>query len=58
MLGGFFVWELLMRWEVRHNNQVWHVFDTVRYTADMAYRNEAEARRMADMLNAKETLAA
>lgn len=32
-----------MRYEVRHNNQVWHVFDTVAYTAVEAYRHEEAA---------------
>lgn len=43
-----------MRWEVRKNNQVWHVFDTVRYTADMWCGSKAEAKQLVDMFNAKE----
>jgi hypothetical protein len=43
-----------MRWQVRHNNRVWHVFDTVRYTADVACNSRAEAKQLVDMFNAKE----
>lgn len=33
-----------MRFEVRFNNDVFHVFDTVRYTAVEAYNNNESKR--------------
>ncbi|MFL9670458.1 hypothetical protein WIX39_026245 [Variovorax sp. AB1(2024)] len=32
-----------MRYEVRHNNQTWHVFDTLVYTAVAAHALESRA---------------
>lgn len=41
-----------MRYEVRHNNQVWHVFDTLRYMAIAGYTLEHRAFDECTVLNA------
>lgn len=40
-----------MRYEVRHNNQTWHVFDTLVYTAVAAYPREDMAFAQASAMN-------
>lgn len=44
-----------MRYEVRKNNGVWHVFDSEAYAAiDVVPANDkAEAQQIVDLLNAK-----
>ncbi len=41
------------RYEVRRNNDVYHIFDTKYYTAIDATRIEAEANAIVDELNEK-----
>lgn len=50
---------LTMRWQVRKNNHVLHVFDKVQYTADIAFpaNQSAQAKQYVDLLNAKEIIA-
>ena len=40
-----------MRYEVRHNNRIWHVFDTWAYSATAAYPLESHACAHVDGLN-------
>jgi len=41
----------MLRYEVRHNNQTWHVFDALMYTAVAAYAREDMAFAHANSMN-------
>jgi hypothetical protein len=43
-----------MRWEVRFNNQMYHVFDTLLYTAIAGYKDRERAENLVAAFNLKE----